>query len=119
MTRPIVYDVLIRREVPARNQKEALQEIGKALTSGATRDLYAAFEVIRDDNAFPPKDDFSRQHNGFAVFTAEQKHQLVAKLKDALDAAGKGDPAPGEQLLRALTVQLDYLGNNTLLGVEV
>lgn len=119
MTYPIVYDVLIRQEIEARNPEEALKEIGEILTSGVTSELHSAFEIIRDDNKFPPKDIFSREENGFAVFTAKQKHQLLAKLKDALDAAGKGNPAPGEQLLNSLTLKFDYLANSTLLGVEV
>jgi len=119
MTYPIVYDVLIRQEVEARNPKEALRDITETLVSGATSGLHSAFEVIRDDNKHPPKDYISRQSNGFAVFTSVQKQQLLGALKDALDAASKGNPAPGEQLLATLHRQFDYMTNDTLIGVTI
>lgn len=119
MAVPIVYDVLIRQQVEANNPAEAIQFIAEELKEKVTGGLHFGFEVIRDDNKFPPKDYSSRETNGFAVFTSEQKHELLAKLEGALEAAGKGNPAPGEALLNTLHRKFDYLANSTLVGVEV
>lgn len=119
MAIPIVYDVLIRQEVEATNPAEAIAFITEELKEKVTGGLHFGFEVIRDDNKFPPKDYGSRATNGFAVFTSEQKHELLDKLKDALEAAGTGDSALGEELLNTLRRKFDYMSNSTLVGVQV
>ncbi|MQA40562.1 hypothetical protein [Rugamonas aquatica] len=81
--------------------------------------MKSAFEVILDDNAFPPKDVHTRHVNGSAVFTSMQKLDLLAKIAAALEAAGRGDTAPGDGLLNDLARQFAYLDNSELNGVQV
>jgi len=119
MTDPIVYDVLIRQEVEGFDSAQTLKEIDEALVSGESREVHAAYQVIRDYNKYLPKDYLSREDNGFVVFTSEQKHQLLKGLKHAPDAAGNEDPAPGAQLLKTLALKSHYVANNTFIGVEL
>jgi hypothetical protein len=117
---PVVYDVLMRVEIEAKDEQQALQTIAEDIAQlGIGTAVKAAFEVIRDDNAFPPKDVHSRHTNGFAVFTGEQKLDLIAKVAAALDAAARGNKSPGEALLATLNEKLGYLENSELHGVQL
>ncbi|KQY15721.1 hypothetical protein ASD28_22920 [Massilia sp. Root133] len=117
---PVVYDVLMRVEIEARDTAEALSIIADDISElGIKKAVKSGFEIIRDDNAHPPKDMHSRNVNGFAVFTSAQKHELVARIAIALEAAGQGDRAPGVQLLESLKAQFAYLDNRELEGVRV
>lgn len=117
---PVVYDVLMRVEVEAEDTAEALTIIADDISAlGIKSTVKSAFEIIRDDNAYPPKDLHSRSVNGFAVFTSAQKHDLVAKIEVALEAAGQGDMAPGRLLLESLEAQFAYLENRELDGIQL
>lgn len=120
MSSPIVFDVLMRTEIEARDIAEAFKMIAEDIADlGIEKSVSLAYEIIRDDNAYPPKDVDSRHTNGFAVFTSEQKLDLVTKVSAALDAALKGDREPGDNLVQALTKQFVYLNNRELDGVRV
>lgn len=67
----------------------------------------------------PPKDIHSRHVSGFAIFTSAQKLDLLTKISAALSAAAKGNPEPGDKLLKSLTKQFAYLSNRELDGVQV
>lgn len=120
MTFPIVYDVLMRIEIEARDTAEALKIIAEDISEfGIEKAVKSGFEIIRDDNENPPKDVHSRHVNGFAIFTSTQKLDLVTKIAAALEAAGRGSRAPGDELLKNLARQFAYLDNSELDGVQV
>lgn len=121
MNMPIVYDVLLRTEIEARDEADALKKIKSDVEAfGIEKALLSKFEVIRDDNSSKfGKDNLSRHTNGFVVFNAEQKHALLKEIARSLDAAMDGDGSPGNALINALTTQFEYLGRNTLKGVQL
>lgn len=120
MNFPIVYDVLMRVEIEAKDTAEALSIIADDISElGIKKAVKSGFEIIRDDNAHPPKDMHSRKVNGFAIFTSAQKRDLVRQIESALEAAGRGDREPGVQLVESLTTQFAYLDNRELNGVQV
>ena len=120
MAFPVVYDVLMRVEIEARDPAEALKTIAEDISIyGIEKAVKSAYEIIRDDDSFPPKDNHSRHVNGFAIFTGTQKLDLLAKIADALESASKGNKAPGDVLLAALTKELGYLDNRELDGVQL
>lgn len=120
MAFPVVYDVLMRVEIEARDPAEALKTIAEDISIyGIEKAVKSAYEIIRDDDSFPPKDNHSRHVNGFAIFTGTQKLDLLAKIADALESASKGNKAPGDALLAALTKELGYLDNRELDGVQL
>jgi len=120
MTFPVVYDVLMRVEIEARDKAAALKAIAEDISAlGIEEVVETAFEIIRDDNANPPKDVHSRHVNGFAIFSSTQKLDLVTKIAAALDAASRGDRGPGDMLLNNLAKQFAYLDNRELDGVQV
>lgn len=120
MTFPVVYDMLMRIEIEAQNPVEAERIVAEDIaTRGIRNSVQCAFEIIRDDNENPPKDVHSRHVNGFAIFTSEQKLELVTKIVAALDAAGKGNRDPGDELLANLAKQFAYLDNSGLEGTKV
>lgn len=86
---------------------------------GIHKVICAACEVIRDDNAHPPKENHSPHTNGFAIFTSTQKLELVTQIAVALDAAARNNRDPGNELLAQLARQFTYLDNRTLDGVQV
>lgn len=119
MSFPIVFDVLMRTEIEARDIAEASKMIADDIAElGLQESVNLAFEIIRDDNAHPPKDVDSRHTNGFAIFTSAQKLDLVTKIAAALDAAEKGNRTPGNELLENLAKQFAYLDNRELRGVQ-
>ena len=120
MAFPLVYDALLRIEVEAVDTTQACRTIEHLISNlGLEKAVNCSFEVIRDDDSFPPKDVHSRHVNGFAVFTSVQKLDLVTKIADALSAASRGDSEPGTELLDTLTKQFAYLNNSELRGVQV
>lgn len=120
MSFPIVYDVLMRTEVEARSPADAASMVaGDIAEFGIETAVSLGLEVIRDDNVNPPKDIHSRHINGFAVFTSSQKLELITKIAAALDAAARGNKAPGDALLAQLANQFVYLNNDKLDGVQV
>lgn len=120
MTFPVVYDILLRAEVEARNPSEGVQTILDTIAQHGVDTAAAwAVEIIRDDNTHPPKDYHSRHSNGFAIFTSAQKLELVSQIAHALEAAGKGNRTPGNTLLADLTRQLAYLDNSKLDGIQL
>lgn len=120
MTFPVVYDVLMRVEIEAKDTADASKTIaGDISVLGIEKAVKTAYEIIRDDNANPPKDLHSRHVNGFAIFTSTQKLDLLTKIAAALEAAGRGNRAPGDELLKSLAKQFAYLENSELDGVQV
>jgi hypothetical protein len=104
---PIVYDVVVRQEIEARDEKHAIEWLAESLRAGRVRDM--GFEVIRDDNAFPPKDISSREKNGFVVLSSERRYRLFDEISAALEAAKSGDTSKGSALLKDLQSEFDYL----------
>jgi hypothetical protein len=122
MTLPIVYDVLIRSEVQAQSELEAVKQIAEEihLSGIVPHGIHTAFEVIRDDSlSTTGKDDFSRHVNGFVVFSSEQRNRLIDAIARAVDAAEKGDRSVASELLTKLDKEFDYLEHRHLLGVDV
>jgi hypothetical protein len=120
MAFPLVYDALLRIEIEGRDTTQACRNIEHLISNhGLEKALHCSFEVIRDDDSFPPKDVHSRHVNGFAVFTSTQKLDLVTKIAAALAAASRGDSKPGMELVDSLTEQFAYLNNSELKGVQV
>ncbi len=117
---PVVYDVLMRTEIEATSSIEASATIALHIKNfGIEKAVISSYEIIRDDNAFPPKDVYSRHTNGFAIFTSSQKLELLTMIASALEASGRGDSVPGRELLNSLSSQFAYLENSELRGVQV
>ncbi|ATQ78294.1 hypothetical protein CR152_30125 [Massilia violaceinigra] len=116
---PVVYDILLRAEVEAPNKDEAIGFIIDALTRAKSvpEGFYSAFETIRDDNLKGTKDDDSRETNGFVVFTSAQKHRLLARIANVVEAAAQGDRKPGHELIATLMNEFEYLEHTNLEGV--
>jgi hypothetical protein len=58
----------MRTEIEARNVDEACTMIADDIARiGIRESVNLAYEVIRDDNVYPPKDVHSRHTNGFAI----------------------------------------------------
>lgn len=119
---PIVYDVLLRLEIEAKDEVDALKiieaEVAEIGIDGAA--IHSKFEIIRDDSSSVfGKDYLSRHANGFVVFNAKQKQALLTKIGGALEAALNGDASQGNALMNELAEQFKYLGRNTLDGVHL
>lgn len=92
MNFPVVYDVLMRVEIEARNPGDAADTVANQIAQlGIHNAVSWAYEIIRDDNAYSAKDNCSRHLNGFAIFSSEQKLELITKLAAALNAAKRGN----------------------------
>lgn len=115
MAHPVVYDVIVRSEIEAKDKDHAVNWLVQSLREGHIKKV--DFEVIRDDNAFPPKDFQSRETNGFVVLSSRRRHALFDEISAALAAAKSGDSAKGEALLESLREEFAYLnlGSETLL----
>lgn len=107
----VVYDVLLRTEVRARDEEAALTQVASYIREFGvnTAALQPGLEVIRNDALNPgARDDQSRQHNGFVVLDSNEKHGLLRGLQAALEAAGAGDAATGQALLAELEARFRY-----------
>lgn len=115
MPYPIVYDVLLRTEVAAKNEQAALASIADQIATLGFQGIESGFEVIRDDNLFPGgKDNRSRHENGFVILSSKAKKELLLNIANALHAAQNGDSAIGEKLLSTLNRQFEYLEHTSL-----
>ena len=118
---PIVYDLLLRMEIRAKDKQAALDSLAKQVGKSGfdMAGLEAAFELIRNDNDGEDRDVASQQGRGFAIFTAAQKRNLVNSITEALQECAKGNAAPGQKLLENLAHELDYMDNPLLAGVKL
>jgi len=119
---PIVYDILLRFEIEAKDEVAALKIIETDIAQFGIEEAinHSKFEIIRDDNiSITGKDNLSRHINGFVVFNAEQKQALLTRIASALNAALDGDATQGNTLMNQLSKQFEYLGRSTLDGVDL
>ncbi|WP_027823433.1 hypothetical protein [Laribacter hongkongensis] len=115
--KPIVYDIVIRQEVEARDEAEALSTLLSDLRYGDRS--CASFEPVRDDNRYGPKDLESRNNGGHLVLNAEGKHTLLTLILDYAAAYKAGNEATTVELYSEITSTLNYLKNRARFDDDV
>lgn len=109
MSIEIIYDLVIREEIPAKNKLDALEKFKNGMNQGFSGSSWGV-EVIRDDNRYPgSKDDFSRLHNGYVVLSSKQKHEMLNEIQSAFDEVKAGNTEAAEKLMQRLYNRFDYM----------